>query len=96
VGLPITLQFGAGIDARLDGYRLLRDDGSPVSLEACGFDASSYNNPDATAQQRGREILRGFGAVVVLPRVSLDKGASYMVSVTVNGREYKWRFSTSP
>ncbi len=95
-GLPITLQLGAMVDARLDGYRLIRDGASPVNLEACGFDASSYNNPDATAQERGREILHGFGAAVVVPRVPLDKGASYMVSVTVNGREYKWRFSTSP
>ena len=62
---------------------------SPANLEACGFDASSYSNPDATAQERGRDILHGFGAVVVVPRAPLDKGASYTVSMTVNGREYQ-------
>jgi hypothetical protein len=94
--LPITLQLGARVEAHLDGYLLIRDAASPTNLEACGFDASSYNNPDATAQERGREILQAFGAVVVVPRVTLDRGASYMVSITVNRREYKWRFSTSP
>jgi hypothetical protein len=95
-GLPVTLQLGARVDARLDGYRLIREGVSPATLETCGFDASSYANPDATAQERGRQILRVFGAAVLVPRVPLDKGASYMVSMTVNRREYKWRFSTSP
>jgi len=26
----------------------------------------------------------------------LDKGASYTISMTVNGWEYKWTFSTAP
>jgi len=95
-GLPITLQLGAMVDARLGAYRLTRDGASPINLEACGLDASSYGNPDAIAQERGRQILRGFGAAVVVPRLPLDKGASYTISMTVNGREYKWRFSTSP
>ncbi len=94
-GLPITLQLGTRVEAHLDGYRLIRDGASPTNLETCGFDASNYNNPDATAQQRGRDILQAYGAAVVVPRLPLDPG-SYMVSITVNGREYKWRFSTSP
>jgi hypothetical protein len=96
VGLPITLQLGARVDASLDGYRFIRDGASPATLEACGFDASSYSNPDTTAQERGRQILHVFGAAVLVPREPLEKGASYTVSMTVNRKEYRWQFSTSP
>ncbi len=95
-GFPVTLEVGANVEARLGTYRITRDGPSPVNLEACGFDASSYSNPDATAQQRARDILHGFGAVVIIPRVPLDKGAGYTISMTVNGWEYKWSFSTAP
>jgi hypothetical protein len=99
-GFPVTLEVGANADAKLGAYRLTRagksSADSPTNLEACGFDASSYTNPEAGAEQRGREILHGFGAVVIIPRAPLDKGASYTISVTVNGWEYKWSFSTAP
>ena len=95
-GLAITLEIGAGVDARLGAYRFTHDGASPVNLQACGFDASSYVNPEAAAQQRARDIMHGFGAVVMIPRAPLDKGASYTVSMTVNGREYKWYFATEP
>ena len=95
-GVAVTLEIGADVDARLGAYRFTRNGGPSVNLAACGFDTSSYSNPDATAQQRGRDILHGFGAVVMIPRAPLDKGASYSVSMTVNGQEYKWSFSTTP
>ncbi len=99
-GFPVTLEVGANVGAKLGAYRLTRDGkssaDSPANLEACGFDASSYSNPDATAAQRGRDILRAFGAVVIIPRAPLDKGASYTISMTVNGWEYKWSFATAP
>jgi hypothetical protein len=103
-GVAVTLEIGADVDARLGAYRVTRAGGSsagessassPANLEACGFDASSYNNPDAATQQRARDILHGFGAVVMIPRAPLERGASYTVSMTVNGQEYKWSFSTS-
>jgi hypothetical protein len=95
-GLPVTLQLGAMVNAKLGAYRLVRDGEAPVDLEACGFDASSYSNPDDGTQQRGREVLQGAGAVAVIPRAPLDKGTSYTVSMTVNGREHKWSFSIAP
>jgi hypothetical protein len=95
-GFPITLEVGAEVDAHLGAYRLTRDGASPTNLEACGFDASSYTNPEAVGQQRARDILHGFGAVVMIPRDPLNKGANYTVSMMVNGREYKWSFSTAP
>jgi uncharacterized protein YkwD len=95
-GLPVTLQLGAMVNAKLGAYRLVRDGEAPVDLEACGFDASSYSNPEEGAQQRGRDVLQSAGAVAVIPRAPLDKGASYTVSMTVNGREHKWSFSIAP
>ena len=65
----------------LGPYSFTRDGpssaGSGAKLEACGFDASSYVNPEAGAQQRARDILHGFGAVVMIPRAPLEPGASY-------------------
>ncbi len=99
-GFPITLEVGANVNAKLGPYRLSRDGkssgDSPTNVEACGFDASSYSNLEATAEERGRDILHSFGAVVIIPKAPLDKGASYTISMTVNGWEYKWSFSTLP
>ena len=99
-GLAITLEVGAQVEARLGAYSLTRDGassaGSGAKLDACGFDAASYVNPEAGAQQRARDILHGFGAVVMIPRAPLERGASYAVSMTVNGRQYRWSFSTVP
>jgi hypothetical protein len=99
-GLAITLEVGAEVEARLGAYSLTRDGassgGSEAKLDACGFDASSYVNPEAAAQQRARDILHGFGAVVMIPRAPLERDARYTVSMTVNGQQYKWSFSTVP
>ena len=95
-GLAITLEVGADVDAKLDAYRLIREGASPVELEACGFDASSYVNPEPGAQQRARDLMRAFGAVVLIPRAPLEKGATYTVAMTVNGEEYRWSFATPP
>lgn len=96
-GLPITLELGSTMAAaRLASYRLVRNGRTPARLDACGFDAATYASPDPVARRRGRDILRAFGAVVVIPRSPLAKGAGYAVSMTVNGREYKWSFSTAP
>ncbi|HEY2524721.1 MAG TPA: FHA domain-containing protein [Candidatus Binataceae bacterium] len=95
-GLAITLEVGANVDAKLGAYRLVREGASPAGLEACGFDASSYVNPEPGAQQRARDLMRAFGAVVLIPRVPLEKGATYTVAMTVNGEEYRWSFATPP
>jgi len=94
-GLAVTLALGSNIDARLTQFRITDKAGS-AAIGACGFDSSSYINPDAVAQQRGRDVLRNFGAVVVIPREPLKKGATYNVSMTVSGGQYRWSFSTTP
>lgn len=88
-GLPITIQVGRMVDAALSGYSISRDG---VVLEACGIDASNYNNPVSSERDRVRQVLHGLGAVVIVPRRPLSDGR-YDVSATVNGHEYKWSFA---
>ena len=95
-GLAITLEVGADVEAKLGAYRLVREGAPPVELEACGFDASSYVNPEPGAQQRARDLMRAFGAAVLIPRAPLEKGATYTVAMTVSGEEYRWSFPTPP
>ncbi len=97
-GVAITLQLGDWMDTRLGGYSVAREnaDGSRTAVEACGIDSTSYSNPDAYSQELGRNVLKSYGTVVVIPRVPLDKGAKYAVSMTANGKQYDWTFSISP
>lgn len=92
-GLPITLQLGAMVPARLAAFSLRHDSDSQI-LEACGIDALSYVNPMALDQGRGRGALSDFGAVIVIPREPLAPG-KYTVEMTVNGRSYTWHFSVA-
>ncbi len=91
VGYPITLQLGAGTPAKLEYSQLLTQ-----GLEAptCGFDSSSYTNPDPVAQARARKELAHFGAIVLIPRQPLNRRAVYSVSITASGKEYRWNFET--
>ncbi len=97
-GLAITLQLGAWMDTHLGDYSIARKsaDGSRAAVEACGFDSTSYSNPDGYSQQLGRNVLKTYGTVVVIPRAPLAKGAKYAVSMTANGKQYNWTFSTRP
>jgi uncharacterized protein YkwD len=90
-GLPLTVQLGPMVDAQLNSFSLARDDGA--TLEACGFDANSYRNPDESERTRVVSNLRGQGAIVIVPRGPLEAGARYDVVATVNGRDYKWSFA---
>ena len=93
VGVAITAQLGPMVDAQLDSFTLSGEDGA--SLEACGFDANSYRNPNEDERTRVVGGLRSQGAVVIVPRSPLDVGARYDVIATVNGRDYKWSFSVA-
>jgi uncharacterized protein YkwD len=97
-GVAITLQLGDWIDTRLSQYSLARvnADGSRSAVQACGIDSTSYSNPDAYSQDLGRNVLKSYGTVVVIPREPLDKGTKYAVSMTANGKQYGWTFAISP
>lgn len=92
VGTPVTLQMGAQVEANLSSYSFACDD---KTLDACGFDWTSYSNPVASEQGLARQIMHAYGAVVIVPRLPLDAGARYQVAAIVNGQEYKWSFTTS-
>ena len=96
--MAITLQLGDWIDTHLSQYSLARvnADGSRSAVEACGIDSTSYSNPDAYSQDLGRNVLKSYGTVVVIPREPLDKGAKYAVSMTANGKQYGWTFAIGP
>ncbi|MGH7908045.1 MAG: hypothetical protein ACREP6_15585, partial [Candidatus Binataceae bacterium] len=89
-GLPITLELGIGQTPAMTAYSITQN-GSRI--EACGFDANSYSNADAATQRLGREVLKNYGAVAVIPRAPLMSGKRYSVSITANGHKYRWSFS---
>jgi len=97
-GLAITLQLGDWLDTHLSQYSVARidDGGSRSPVEACGIDSTSYSNPDAYSQELGRNVLKSYGTVVLVPRTPLEKGTKYAVSMTANGKQYDWTFSISP
>ncbi|MFZ0889365.1 MAG: FHA domain-containing protein [Candidatus Binataceae bacterium] len=91
-GLPITLQLGQMIDTQLSAHSLTE---SGKAIDHCVFDAASYTNADRFSQEYARRVLRGFGAVVIIPREPLRTGADYSVSITAAGRTYSWSFKVA-
>jgi pSer/pThr/pTyr-binding forkhead associated (FHA) protein len=97
-GLAITLQLGNWMDTHLSQYSVtqINADGSRSPVQACGIDSTSYSNPDAYSQDLGRNVLKSYGTVVLIPRSPLDKGGKYAVSMNANGKQYDWTFAVSP
>ncbi|MGH7813591.1 MAG: FHA domain-containing protein [Candidatus Binataceae bacterium] len=96
-GLAITLMLGYRAAAHLADFQITGrfPGGPPTNIEACGFDSSSYDNPDPEAQRRARAGLASYGAMVLLPRYPLQRGVDYEVSITANGNEYDWSFAVA-
>jgi hypothetical protein len=92
-GLPITLQLGQFVPVKLNAFSIKRLGSKITEVEACGFDDSSYRNPDPAQQALGRKILHGAGMVAIVPRRPFPKGNNYRVNMTVNGNQYDWAFS---
>jgi hypothetical protein len=97
-GLAITVQLGDWMDTHLGEYSVARvnADGSRAAVEACGFDSTSYSNPDAYSQELGRNVLKSYGTVVLIPRSPLDKGGKYEVHMSANGKQFNWTFAIAP
>jgi hypothetical protein len=93
-GLPVTIQLGNWVAAKLEAFSIRRIDGKEIPVEACGFDSDTYVNSEPSQQALVREILHDFGMVVVIPRKPLEEAARYYVTMTVNGTKYDWSFST--
>ena len=89
-GLPITLQLGHGeLSPAVDNHVFKQ---GSQSLESCVFSESTYTNPGSYEQELARAILAERDAIVLIPREPLATGATYTVSITVNGEEYSWNF----
>ncbi len=95
-GPAIILQLGAptqGDDVKVSSSSL--SDGG-AQLETCAFDATSYANPDGYQQDRAREILHAYGAVIVIPKSPLQPGHEYQVSIVADSQPYNWSFAVAP
>jgi FHA domain len=95
--IPITLQMGAYLPVTMQSFAVERigAGGIAVKLDACGFDLTNYNNPTLSTETVARQVLKEHGAVVVIPRRPLEKGATYRVSITAAGKPYQWTFSVA-
>jgi hypothetical protein len=92
-GLPLTIQVGNFVAAKLQDFSIQRTDGKDPTVEACGFDETTYSNPDPSQQTLVRQVLHSFGMVVVIPRNPLETTANYHVTMQVNQKNYDWSFS---
>jgi len=97
-GIPITVQIGKFVDAKLGGYSLMvtGGNGAGTAVEACGFDATTYRNPGELDQAWARAGLQAMGEIVIVPRNPLQRGTSYRVTIVIDGKRYTWPFSTTP
>jgi hypothetical protein len=99
IGLPIILQVGNGsasVALTSNNPTLLRAGTSPQ--EHCVFTESTFLVPgDDDSTRYGRELLNQRDAIVILPRLALNPGTTYSVSIDaiVDGitRNYTWSFS---
>jgi uncharacterized protein YkwD len=89
-GFPITLQLGMLVEPGISRYALTTQGGA--SVEACAFDDSSYANRDSASQSIGRDVLRNYGAIVIVPRQPLRPGG-YAVEITAGEERYTWSFT---
>jgi len=88
-GYPITLQFDFRFVPTLLSFSLVRNG---TAAQACGYDATSYLNPDPGTQTWGRDVLKGEGAVVLIPREPLQPRATYTVTVNAQAQRdpFNW------
>jgi hypothetical protein len=96
-GLPILVQFGDGSNAISfpSNPTTLTLNSSP--LEHCAFNESNYTGADSAQTTLGRLLLTTRDAVVIIPKQPLTQGATYTVSVRVNGlpNPVTWSFAVA-
>lgn len=93
-GAPIYLMIGSGnLTPNVSAHSFRRDG---ANLEHCVYTETTFTLPgDPSGESLGRAVLNGRDAVVLIPRQPLSAGATYVVSITVNGVAYTWSFTTS-
>jgi hypothetical protein len=94
-GPPIILELGPRL---LSDHVLtitdtsLKRDERPI--EHCVVDWNSYGNSQGGLAWLVRNLMSVYQTAVLIPRQPLHLGASYTVSITVEGKQYRWTFST--
>lgn len=94
-GLPLTLQLGQLTQTQFSGYTLTLNGTVPAAIEACGYNAGTYHNPDPVAERQAQATLRNVGAIVLIPHSPLVPG-NYTASINAAGQQYTWSFTVSP
>jgi hypothetical protein len=92
-GLPLVVETNQPGDTAAADARL-QVDGQDVPV--CAYGSTQYVKADDPATQNyARNLLRGYGAVFVIPRTKLQAGKTYDAQVSVNGRLVAWQFRTA-
>ncbi|GGL11384.1 hypothetical protein [Deinococcus radiotolerans] len=98
-GLPLLVITHVRGDTTATGAALSVDG---QDLEVCAYGSTQYVNTTdppgryssglVGAQEIGRSLLSGYGAVFLIPKVPLTPGKTYAARVTVNGQTVSWSF----
>lgn len=101
-GLPLVVTTGTYGDTTASSATVT-EDGVPVPV--CAYGSTQYTNTTdpplvyvtgpVSAQDVGRSILKGYGAVFIVPQRPLNPSRTYAVSVNINGQPISWSFKTS-
>lgn len=87
-GLPILARIpNAGSIVRAS----FTENGSAADF--CIFDGSTYRNPNAAEQRRGRSILAAEHTIVIMPRRPLKTLHTYRASIETTRTRVAWSFS---
>jgi uncharacterized protein YkwD len=89
-GLAVTLELGRWITVTSAAHSFSQ--GNKI-IASCLLDAPSYTNADQQMREFVRDILKTWGAVIVIPREPLTSGTDYSISITANDKDYKWSFT---
>lgn len=92
-GLPVYCLLGTGNTVPNVTASSFASGGN--ALTHAVFDETTYTNGDANAQTTGRAVLASRNMVVLIPRDPLTAGATYAVSLTVNGQTISWSFTVA-
>jgi len=91
-GIPLIVQIGSGSTTpQVTGSKLLEDG---YAVDHCVIDETTYlyDNP-TTLQDYAYQNLDGQDAIFIIPRDPLTPGATYDVSLEVNGGLIQWSFT---
>jgi hypothetical protein len=89
VGLPISLQVAR--PANIASYSI-SDLTTGQKLDACAFDALTYENPDPAQKSYAHQALSASKAIILIPRYPLQPGHQYQVAIEA-GEDYRWSFA---